>query len=98
MIDPNFYPSTIPLGHTRDDDGRLLSYRDEAGFWYVYTYDVNGRILTYRDHSGFWYVYTRDVNGYELSRLDSSGYREDYTYDDDDNCTITRTQEAPYAA
>jgi YD repeat-containing protein len=48
MIDPNFDPTAIPLGHTCDSADRVLSYRDETGFWYVYTYDVNGRILTYR--------------------------------------------------
>ena len=63
MIDPNFDPTTIPLGHTRDDDGRLLSYRDESGFWCVYVRDVNGRVLTYRLSSGFARDYTYDDDG-----------------------------------
>jgi YD repeat-containing protein len=73
MIDPNFDPSTIPLGYTRDVNGRLLSYRDESGFWFVCTRDDAGRVLTYRA---------------------SDGCRDDYTYDHNDNCTITRMQEA----
>jgi YD repeat-containing protein len=100
MIDPNFDPLTIPLGRTRDDDGCLLSYRDEDGFWYVYTYDVNGRVLTHRDKDGFWYVYTRDVNGRVLTyrEKDDFWYVYTYTYDADGKCTIKRTQESPYAA
>ena len=66
MIDPNFDPTTIiPLGHTCDDAGRVLTYRDEIGFWYTYTYDGAGRILTYREKDNFWYVYiyTYDADG-----------------------------------
>jgi YD repeat-containing protein len=60
MIDPNFDPSAIPLGHTYDDNGDVLSYRDEFGFWYVYRRDDDGRILTYRASSRFAYDYTYD--------------------------------------
>ena len=63
MIDPNFDPTTIPFGYTYDDDGRLLSYRNESGFWYVYTRDDAGRALTYRDSSGFARDYTYDDDG-----------------------------------
>jgi YD repeat-containing protein len=78
MIDPDFDPSTIPFGRTRDHNGRLLSYRGGySGRWYAYTRDDAGRVLTYRD---------------------SSGCRSDYTYDADGKCTVTRTQEVPYAA
>jgi YD repeat-containing protein len=95
MIDPNFYPSTIPLGHTCDA-GRLLSYRDDSGFWYVYTYDAAGLVLTYIDSDGHWYAYTRDDTGRAVTWITSDGYREDYTYDAAGKCTIThtRTQEA----
>ena len=95
MIDPNFDSTAIPLGYTYDGGGRVLSYRDESGFWYVYTRDDAGRVLAYRDNSGFWYVYFRDVNGRVLMCINSDGYRECYTYDDGNcNCTITHTQEA----
>ena len=54
----NFDPSTIPLGYTRDDNGRVLTYRDEAGLWFVFTRDAAGRMLTYRNNSGFWRIAT----------------------------------------
>jgi YD repeat-containing protein len=57
MIDPNFDLMTIPLGYTRDDDGRVLSYRDESGFWFVYTYDDDGRVVTCVNSDGHWYTY-----------------------------------------
>jgi YD repeat-containing protein len=63
MIDPNFDLSTIPLGYTYDVNGRLLSYRDESGFWYTYTYDAAGRVLTYRDSIGYREDYTYDADG-----------------------------------
>ena len=44
MIDPNFDPSAIPLGYTYDKAGRVLSYRDEAGLWYVYARDAAGTL------------------------------------------------------
>jgi YD repeat-containing protein len=90
MIDPNFDPTAIPLGRICDDDNRLLSYRDETGLWYVYTYDDDGRVLTYREKDKFWYVYTYDGAGRVLTWITSDGRREDYTYDDG-KCTITRT-------
>jgi YD repeat-containing protein len=98
MIDPNFDLSTIPLGHTRDDDGRLLSYRDESGFWYTYTHDDAGRVLRCINSDGHWYAYTRDDAGRVLTWITSTGCREDYIYDDDGEYTVTRTQEVPYAA
>jgi YD repeat-containing protein len=33
-----------------------------------------------------------------LTYRDSDGYREAYAYDDDGKCTVTHTQEVPYAA
>ncbi len=63
MIDPNFDPSTIPLGYTYDHNGDVLSYSDEFGFWCKYTRDDAGRGLTYCDSDGNWYTYTYDHNG-----------------------------------
>jgi YD repeat-containing protein len=77
MIDPNFDPMAIPLGHTCDDDDRVLSYRDETGLWYVYTYDDAGRVLSYREKDKFWYVYiyTYDDDGkYTITRTRESPY------------------------
>jgi YD repeat-containing protein len=94
MIDPNFDSSTIPLDIHRDDNGRMLSYRDESGFWCVYTYDHNGRVVRCINNDGHWYAYTRDDAGRVLTWIASTGCREDYTYDDDGDYTVTRTQEA----
>jgi YD repeat-containing protein len=57
MIDPNVDPTTIPLGHTYDGGGRVLSYRDESGFWFAYTYDDDGRVVTCVNSDGHWYTY-----------------------------------------
>jgi hypothetical protein len=65
----------------------------DPNFWYVYRYD-DGGWLSCRGKDGFWYAYTYDVNGRILTYRDSSGCQENYIYGDDDNCTITRTQEA----
>jgi hypothetical protein len=46
MIDPNFDPTTIPLGYTYDDNGDVLSYRHKFGFWCKHTRDDAGRGLT----------------------------------------------------
>ena len=58
MIDPNFDPTAIPLGYTRDVNGRLLSYRDESGCWYSYTRDDAGRAVTWVTSSGYREDYT----------------------------------------
>jgi hypothetical protein len=63
MIDPNFDPSTIPLGYIRDAAGRVLAYRDDSGFWYVYFRDINGRVLTCINSDGCRDDYTYDVAG-----------------------------------
>jgi len=47
-----FDPTTIPLGTTRDANGRPLTFRDSTGFWCEYTYDATGRQLTYRNSNG----------------------------------------------
>jgi YD repeat-containing protein len=96
MIDPNFDPTAIPLGSTRDHNGRLLSYRGKDGFWCVYARDGASRVLSFRDGSGFWCAYTYDAAGRFLTYRDSRGCREGY--DADGKYTITRTRESPYAA
>ena len=58
-----FDPTSIPLGYTRDANGRELTYRSSTGFWWEYTRDANGRVLTYRNSAGFWSEYTYDANG-----------------------------------
>jgi YD repeat-containing protein len=63
MIDPtNADPTAIPLGYTRDVNGRVLSYRDKRGYWCA-TYDDAGRVLTYRDSDGCREDYAYDVAG-----------------------------------
>jgi len=93
----NFDSTTIPLGQTCDDNGRLVSYRDKNnGHANVYTYNDDGRVVSQLDidGSGFWCERTYDDDGNVLMCINSDGCREDYAYDDDGNCTITRTQEA----
>ena len=63
MIDSDFDPSTIPLGHTRDVNGRLLSCRNRSGCWCVFARDEAGRVLTYRDSDGCRSDYTYDDGG-----------------------------------
>ena len=36
MIDPNFDALQIPLGYTRDDDGRVVTCVNSDGHWYTY--------------------------------------------------------------
>ena len=38
----------IPMGHTYDQNGRVLTYKSSTGEWSEYTYDQNGRELTYK--------------------------------------------------
>ena len=97
MIDPNFDLMTIPLGYTRDDDGRVLSYRDESGFWCAYTFDAAGRVVTHRASGGFVYAYTYDAAGRAVTWINGGGCRGDYAYDDGGKCTITYTQQEPVA-
>ncbi len=63
MIDPNFDPSTIPLGYTRDDAGRVLTCIASTGFCYTYTRDDAGRVVTYRTSDGCREDYTYDAAG-----------------------------------
>jgi YD repeat-containing protein len=62
MIDPNFDPSTIPLGYTYDN-GRVLSYRDEWGIWCAYTRDAAGRAVTWITSDGYREDYAYDEDG-----------------------------------
>ena len=71
----------IPLGYTRDAEGRVLTHKDSKGYWSEHTRDAKGRILTCKDSDGYWYEHTRDAEGRELTRKDSSGYWYEYTYD-----------------
>ena len=73
----------IPLGFTRDTEGRVLTFKDSDGFWYEYTYDPNGLVLTYKNSDGYWREYTRDAKGRELTYKNSDGYWRERTYDAD---------------
>lgn len=64
----------IPLGYTRDAQGRVLTFRDSAGYWREHTYDGQGNELTFRDSDGFWYEHTRDGQGRELTFRNSAGF------------------------
>ena len=75
----------IPLGYTRDDDGKVLTSKDSDGFWYEYTRDDDGNVLTYRDSDGYWGEYTRDDDGNILTRKDSDGFWIEYTRDANGN-------------
>ena len=71
----------IPLGTTRDAEGRVLTYKDSKGYWREYTYDSKGRELTYKNSYGYWYEYTYDSEGRVLTHKDSTGYWRERTYD-----------------
>ena len=71
----------IPIGFTRDTEGRVLTYKDSKGYWCEYTYDSKGRELTYKNSYGYWYEYTYDSEGRVLTHKDSTGYWREYTYD-----------------
>ena len=63
MIDPNFDPTAIPIGYRRDVNGRMLTYRHDSGFWYVYTYNEAGRVSTLIDGDGYREAYTYADDG-----------------------------------
>jgi YD repeat-containing protein len=68
MIDPNFDPSSIPLGYTFDDAGRVLTFRGKAGFWSFSTRDEAGRLLTYCNSHGYREDYTYDDGAATVTR------------------------------
>ena len=70
----------IPLGHTFDERGKVLSYKDSNG-WYEYTRNKRGQVLTFEDCEGYWEEYTRDERGEQLAYNDALGYWYEYTYD-----------------
>ena len=74
-------PNEIPLGHTYDTRGNVLSYKDSYGYWWKRTYDKYGNKLSYRNSDGYWWRYTRDVLGNVLSYRTSWRDREEFTYD-----------------
>ena len=57
----------IPIGYTRDANGRILTCKDSDGYWCEYTYDPNGRVLTFKNSYGRWYERTRDAGGRVLT-------------------------------
>ena len=72
----------IPLGYTRDANGRELTCKNSSGYWYEYTYDARGRELTCKDSHGHWHEYTYDAEGRELTFKNSYGYWRECTRDD----------------
>ena len=59
--------------YTRDENGKILTYKNSDGFSYEATYDENGNKLTYKNSNGYSYEYTRDENGNELTYKNSDG-------------------------
>ena len=55
----------IPLGYARDAGGRILTYKDSAGFWCEYTRDAEGRVLTFK-REGFSGTRIADDGDYVL--------------------------------
>ena len=55
----------IPMGCTHDSNGRELSYKDSAGYWWEYTRDSNGRVLSYKIQ-GFNGIRIADDDNYVL--------------------------------
>ena len=73
----------IPLGLTRDAEGRVLTFKDSTGYWREYTYDAYGRELTFKDSKGYWHERTYDAGGRELTYKNSNGLWCEHTYDAD---------------
>ena len=71
----------IPIGYTRDAQGRVLTYKDSDGLWFEYTYDARGLVLTFKDSNGRWREHTYNAEGRELTYKDSDGFWCEYTYD-----------------
>ena len=71
----------IPLGYTRDAQGRELTYKNSSGYWHEYTRDAHGRELIYKDSGGYWFERTYDAEGRELTYKNSDGYWYEHTYD-----------------
>ena len=71
----------IPLGYTRDAQGREIAYKNSDGCWREYTRDTHGYVLTYKTSGGYWYEYTRDTHGRVLTHKSSSGAWYEYTHD-----------------
>ena len=63
------YGDTLPLGYTRDANGRVLTYKDSNGGWHEYTHDANGRVLTYKDSNGNWRGFSNEAIDEERARL-----------------------------
>ena len=57
----------IPIGYTRDANGRELTCKDSDGYWCEYTRDSKGRVMTLKNSYGRWYERTRDANGWVLT-------------------------------
>ena len=70
----------IPLGTTRDAEGRGLTFKNGTGYWYEYTRDAGGRALTYKESTGYWRERTYDAEGRALTFKDSDGCWYEYAY------------------
>ena len=76
---------TLPLGSTRDANGRVLTCKTNTGRWSEYTRDAHGQVLTFKDSNGYWSEYTRDAHGQWLSYKNSDGDWSECTRDANGN-------------
>lgn len=79
---------------TRDDAGRELTYRDNAGFSRATTYDHRGHVTGYNDNTGFSYTQTYDDDGVIQRYANNAGFSVDYWYDDEGNLQKTESTRA----
>ena len=52
------YSDGFSYEYTRDEKGKILTYKDSNGFSYESTYDEQSNILTYKNSDGFSCEYT----------------------------------------
>ena len=63
------YGDTLPLGSTRDANGKVLTYKDSNGYWSEYTRDAQSNELTYKNSSGYWRGFSNEDIDKERARL-----------------------------
>ena len=69
----------IPLGFTRDAQGRDLTFKDYKGYWFKFTRDTHGNELTFTNSNGHWWKYTRNARGNVLTFKSNNDYWYEYT-------------------